>query len=316
MDELREHNDSVVDISVIIPLFNKELYIEDALQSIFAQDFQNYEVIVVDDGSTDSSGEICEQLSLKETRLRVFHQNNAGVTAARRYGVNKSRGKYIVFVDADDKLLEHALSTLYRTIEETKADEVIATHINQYGKKQEKIRTGWANPEELIKDLLRTNNSFNVLWGCIFCKEIFTEGVLDSPRDITSGEDILMQILILCKNPKVFFIADAVYLYSEGVPNNRNPMELSSVIKYDNILRLALKPHWNTLRSYYFLYQVKKYESYLTIRRFSYFNQYYKNIRYEKKLNLPWKEYVIIHMSPYMAYLCICVYKKLLRVFK
>ena len=129
-----------MEISVIIPVYNKTTYIGRCLKSIFSQDFPSFEVIAVDDGSTDASGKMCDQWAETEPRLNVYHIPNSGVTAARRYGLEHSQGRYVMFVDADDRLMSGALKAMYDTIQETDADEVISPYDDQYGNRHD---SGW-----------------------------------------------------------------------------------------------------------------------------------------------------------------------------
>ncbi|MBQ9236642.1 MAG: glycosyltransferase family 2 protein [Prevotella sp.] len=301
----------MIKISVVIPLYNKEKYIEECLQSVLSQDFSDFEVIVVDDGSIDKSGEFCDKISSSNNKLRVYHIENSGVTAARKYGVEQARGKFIVFADADDRLLSGALQTLYDAIEKTQADEVVSTAENQYGERFDSGWRGWMKPETMIKDLLSLHNSFNVLWGNIYRRELLLDdNVLSTPRAICSGEDKMMQILILLKKPKVYFIEKATYLYNMGIPNDRRP-SLERDILYEKILREALSQQWKTYKSYFLLYQIKRYEFFLSIGNFKSYD-YYKNVRSEIGVggaDLPWKERLIISMPPYIAYLLVKIYK-------
>ena len=207
-------------VSIVIPVYNKAEYISNCLESILQQDFDDFEIIVVDDGSTDDSGRICDEKSAQDSRIRVIHTENGGVTAARRKGVEQAAGEYIMFVDADDSLLTGAITTLYNAITESGAGEVIGTYKDQFGNCYDSGWRGFVPCEPLIRNLLSIKNSFCVLWGIMFRKELL-EGCLDAPREIVEREDSLMQIKCLIKNPKVFFIADAVYLYNVDVPNNR-----------------------------------------------------------------------------------------------
>lgn len=88
-----------VAISVIIPLYNAELYLPTCLQHILLQTFKDFEVIIVDDGSTDSSGIICDEYAQKDSRIKVFHQKNKGVSAARNFALSKVCGEYVMFID-------------------------------------------------------------------------------------------------------------------------------------------------------------------------------------------------------------------------
>ena len=143
-----------MEISVIIPVYNKEAYVEQCFRQLMAQDFDSFEIIAIDDGSTDGSGKICDKMAQEDERIRVIHTANGGVTAARRRGLEEAQGRYIMFVDSDDELLPGALSTMHQVIEETGADEVIATYNDQYGRHYDTVRRGWVKGEEILHDLL------------------------------------------------------------------------------------------------------------------------------------------------------------------
>ncbi len=106
-------------ISVIVPIYNTKTFLAECLDSILAQDIEvPYEVLLVDDGSTDGCGELCDAYAAKDARVRVFHQENQGLSAARNTGIDAARGRYYAFVDSDDVVLPQYLSTLYAACEE------------------------------------------------------------------------------------------------------------------------------------------------------------------------------------------------------
>ena len=104
-------------ISVIVPVYKAETFLHQCIDSILAQTFQNFEVLLINDGSPDRSGEICDEYAKKDSRIRVFHKENGGVTSARKYGIEQSCGEWIMFIDSDDyielKSLELLLSSAY-----------------------------------------------------------------------------------------------------------------------------------------------------------------------------------------------------------
>ena len=104
------------EISIIVPVYNVEKYLKKCVKSILNQTLDNYEVILVDDGSTDSSGDICERLQSEDNRIKVFHKKNGGLSDARNYGVRYSSGKYITFIDSDDYIRKDYLEILYNSI--------------------------------------------------------------------------------------------------------------------------------------------------------------------------------------------------------
>lgn len=103
-------------ISIVIPVYKAEPYIEDCVQSILQQTFKDFELLLVDDGSPDKSGELCDSLALKDPRIRVFHKPNGGATSARKYGVEHAKGEWIMFSDADDEIPTYAIEDLIKHI--------------------------------------------------------------------------------------------------------------------------------------------------------------------------------------------------------
>lgn len=286
-------------LSIVIPIYNKEAYVEVCLKSLLEQDFQDFELIAVDDGSTDGSGDLCDRMAAKDQRIRVIHQKNGGVTAARRRGVKEARGRYIMFVDADDMLLPHAMRVLHTAIEETQADEVVGCYVTQKGRLGDSGRRGWQDPFSMIDDLLAVRNPFCILWGVIFRRELL-DGCLTTPREVVEREDILMQIKCLVKRPKVYFIGDVVYHYNEGLPNNRQ-MGLERIKLHDQELLLTLRPTWQRFEKGYRLNRLKLYEVFLEQRQFDVFQAYYKDLRRQDLGGLPWADRLVIALPPRLA---------------
>lgn len=133
------------DFSIIIPVYNVENYLKKCLKSILIQSYKNYEIILVDDGSTDLSGEICDSYALKYDNIRVYHQKNQGQSAARNLAVQKAHGEYLWFVDADDVILiENALEQLSLKIAE----------------KPDVISFGWKEADSIEK-FMESEDRFN-----------------------------------------------------------------------------------------------------------------------------------------------------------
>ena len=98
--------------SIIIPVYNCDLYLRDCVNSVLSQNYENIEIILIDDGSTDKSGLICDEYAAQNERVRAYHQKNAGVSAARNVGLDMATGTYIVFLDADDILADNNLEQI------------------------------------------------------------------------------------------------------------------------------------------------------------------------------------------------------------
>lgn len=113
-------------ISVIVPVYNVEKYLVKCIESIINQTYKNIEIILVDDGSTDSSSEICDNYSMKYNNIITFHKKNGGLSSARNYGIENCNGEYITFVDSDDYISNVFIQTLYSAVKNKKADLVIS----------------------------------------------------------------------------------------------------------------------------------------------------------------------------------------------
>lgn len=105
-------------ISIIVPIYNVEQFLHCCIDSILAQTFTDWELLLIDDGSPDKSGEICDEYAKKDSRIRVFHKENGGVSSARNLGLDKAQGEWVTFIDADDYILPDFIKGLYRPIEE------------------------------------------------------------------------------------------------------------------------------------------------------------------------------------------------------
>lgn len=297
-----------MEISIIIPVYNKQDYVEKCLRQLVEQDFDSFEIIAVDDGSTDESGAICDKMAKEDSRIMVFHTENNGVTAARRRGLVESKGKYIMFVDSDDELQPNALDVMYRSIEETGADEVIATYHDQYGRLYDTGRRGWVSDESIIYDLLQTRSGVCVLWGVIFRRELL-DGCLDIPREIRSAEDILMQIKCLVKHPRIYFIGTPIYMYNKGLPNNRK-LEVHVERLYDDVLRQTLQPRWEEFKDHFTLHQLKMYENFIDTRQWNARKDYYDEIRPNINKRHPIADRIAFYLPPRVSYLLVHYYKK------
>lgn len=111
-------------ISVIVPVYNAEKYIGRSIESVLSQTFDNFEIVIIDDGSTDKSGEICDFYAQKDSRVRVIHKENGGGSLARKIGIDEARGRYIMFMDSDDAFVKSAFENAHQTIKEQDVDIV------------------------------------------------------------------------------------------------------------------------------------------------------------------------------------------------
>ena len=122
-------------VSVIVPVFNVEKYLDKCIESLIKQKLKDIEIILVDDGSTDLSGKICDEWKTKDSRIQVIHKKNGGLSDARNVGVELAKGKYIGFVDSDDYVSDDMFQILYQNIEKENADISICGMYHCYADK-------------------------------------------------------------------------------------------------------------------------------------------------------------------------------------
>lgn len=301
-----------MEISIIIPVYNKAEYIGGCLEGLLQQDFNSFEVICVCDGSTDNSGDICDQWAAKDQRIRVIHKDNGGVTAARRRGVEEAQGKYLMFVDADDKLLPGALTTMHQAISQSQADEVIATFTTHEGVASPVVYQGLTPVEPLIKAIITSKNRFPILWAIIFRRELLS-GVLDIPREIIEGEDKLMQVKILMKQPKVFFIPQPVYCYTLGLPNSRrHTLEREQL--YDQLLLQTMGQRATEFNDVLTLHKLKEYERFINDGVYSVRKDYYKSAVGKLSSAIPLYDRLVFALTPILARPVIKLYRSIITI--
>ena len=117
-------------ISVIVPVYNVEKYLNDCIDSIINQTYKNIEIILVDDGSNDSSGSICDEYAKKDNRVRVIHKVNGGLSSARNAGLDEVTGDYVMFCDSDDMFLPTSCEVMFEEIEKRNADYIVGNYQN------------------------------------------------------------------------------------------------------------------------------------------------------------------------------------------
>ena len=202
-------------ISVIVPAYNIKNYISDCLNSILAQDFLGYEIVIVNDGSTDDTPKICSKYAEKYNKIKVIHQKNAGLSAARNTGIKNAKGKYLAFIDGDDIIDKNFLSRLYQAIETTGSDIAICNFIEfsetvpTSAKASSEIKV--VNRDEAVTALLIKQENRDVI-ACnkLYKKELF-KNIKFPVGEI--HEDNLTTYKLLAAASKVANIEDGLYFY-------------------------------------------------------------------------------------------------------
>jgi glycosyltransferase involved in cell wall biosynthesis len=194
----------MIKVSIIMPVYNAEKMIKNAIDSILKQTFKSWELLLIDDGSKDNSPQICDEYSLKDSRIKVFHKkNNEGVAMARQTGINNAIGEYSIHVDADDWIEPTMLEELYNTAQNNNSDIVIADYIINTNNTQRFIKQKPASlqPENILIDIF-DNKLFGALWNKLIRTDLFTRYNIKFIPNINHCEDVLFLVQLL-QNKKI-----------------------------------------------------------------------------------------------------------------
>ena len=311
-------------ISIVIPVYNAEKYLEQCLNSIKNQTYKNFEVILVNDGSDDNSENICKSFSEEDARFKYFTKSNGGASSARNFGLDNVTGDYITFIDADDWVDENHLEVLINNIKDNNSDMAISSikkfdmsnnfHFRMYSN-QEKylLNFGKMSKDELLvklPKLILASNSYKIAVSKLFKKELVTDVRFD--ESIVYGEDLEFFFKIYNNINSISYIDEVTYVYrlhdersSSKFGQLHMEQELAIYKKmYERIEELGLPTiHYvNTLRN---LLDYRK--DYLDNRDL--YNEYVEFLeKIEKKITYP-KDLIsiivpIYNVSPYLQ-LCL-----------
>lgn len=264
-------------VSVIIPVYNAGKYLRPCIDSVLNQSYKDVEVILVNDGSKDDSLEICKEYEKKYSNIHVLNQENKGVSAARKQGVDVALGEWICFVDADDTIPQDSIKKLFA--KKDGADIVVGVVSFEgpstwpYKPLNKKIN-GKQFASYLILKKIHSGPVAKLYKRALFSKESFS-----FPRTITCGEDFLMNLDLSNRIETAILTDDFVYnyIYREGSASVNSPFsKLSYVRKFNRLVYQKVRPIQNQLFFVFFFSIIRRY--------FLYFKLNVKN--YSKKLSL------------------------------
>ena len=221
-------------ISVIMPVYNKIRYLQTIFDCLSRQAFEDFECIVVDDGSTDGSGNLCDTLASSDNRFRVFHIPNSGVSHARNLALSKANGEYITFIDADDSIPKNYLECLYNTITQSKADMVICsvTKVWQSGKhkKVELLPNGVYEKKDLLSGFAEYQKKTGMYGYC--CGKIFLKKLVGGKRfdeSICLAEDFDFLLKLYPEINSIGFTDATTYFYLQNAENSSSEIDDSAI---------------------------------------------------------------------------------------
>lgn len=226
-------------ISVIVPVYKAEAYLHRCVDSLLAQTFGDFELLLIDDGSPDRSGEICDGYAVTDSRVRVFHKQNGGVSSARQFGIDHARGEYVIHADPDDWTEPTMLEALYAkaTGEEPKADMVICDfYVNSPGRQSYKKQQPSAMDRATVGREL-----FQQLHGSCCNKLVkrvcYSGNGVKFPENISCCEDLVFNCRLLPYINKVCYLPQAFYHY-EQAGNAHSIVHTYSMKRYEEDLHL------------------------------------------------------------------------------
>lgn len=263
---------STPSLSIIVPVYNVEPYLTCCLDSILAQTFADFEVLLIDDGSTDASGAICDDYAKKDSRIRCFHKENGGLVSARQYGFPRAQGEYVTFVDSDDWIDPSMYQAMCGAAKETGADIVCCNYTAVTPEKKIERRDfckpGLYNKqmleEQIYPQMLFSGSFFHYGISPSLCNKLFRRTLLEKhiynvPLSVKLGEDALVSYICLLDSNIVYFINKSYYFYRSNNASITHHMNQSQLLEnhilFDTFGKIHRHPCMERQLLYYYAYQ-------------------------------------------------------------
>lgn len=224
-------------ISIIVPVYKVEKYLEKCIESVLQQTYTNLQIILVDDGSPDNCGKICDEYAKKDSRIEVIHKVNGGLSDARNVGISKAKGRYIGFVDSDDYIKEDMYEILLNLIKEYDADVSICNLYDvidgkEYIRNKEKGIQEYSRLD-ILKEVLLDKNIQSYAWNKLYKKELFDEIKYPIGKKY---EDIGTTFYVFEKCNKIVVTSKPEYYYLKRSDSLVNNVTESTVFDYTEII--------------------------------------------------------------------------------
>jgi len=199
--------------SIIIPVYNDEKNITRCIESVISQSFSDFECLLVNDGSTDSTSSICATFAQNDSRLKIFNKHNEGISKTRQFGLDKSNGLYVIFIDSDDWVEPSFLEKINKKVVSQSRDIIFLDFYNEKSLSREKYysqKPSFLSSESVIKDVLECK-LFSCLWNVVLKKSFFYKYNIKFSDSINYGEDTLFITELLLNKPDVDYLDEAFY---------------------------------------------------------------------------------------------------------
>ena len=251
-------------ISIIVPVYNVQEYLERCINSIWQQTYQNLEIILVDDGSTDRSGQMCDEFAQKDPRIKVVHKENGGLSDARNAGLQQATGAYIGYVDSDDWIEPQMYDTMYKACKRENADIAICRYHCAYEGAAEEEGTNQQSVfdrETLLNIYICGHNDYvvyNSVWSKLFSRKLVEDMVFPKGRN---SEDIMYTTRAFCRANKAVYIDSFFYHYvidrAGSIMNEKKTErmfrdELPFWREHIQLIRETVSPYMGDKAAYYY----------------------------------------------------------------
>lgn len=202
-------------ISVIMPVYNVSAYLSEAIESVLAQSYADFEFIIVDDGSTDSSLDICQKFAIMDSRVKVYSKKNGGLSSARNHGIARASGDYLFFIDSDDMITPDCLERLYGALAQSGADVAVANHQKFFDKAKKMEGKGavrFLSGKKYVRDIFGPRYIGAYAWGKLFPRYLFEDRLFPVGR---LYEDMLTIPYLLYDLKRIAYLDTPLYLYRQ-----------------------------------------------------------------------------------------------------
>lgn len=202
-------------VSIIVPVYNVEKYLSRCVDSILAQTYTDWELLLIDDGSPDKSGSICDEYAKQDNRIRVFHKENGGVSSARNLGLDNVYGEYVMFVDADDWILENTLALCFSYFGKYEIIRYSMVYVKSLTDKHNHrfILPASNSRQDIFQRILERNSLLGVCGG-LYKTELFNNAVIRFDQNLIMAEDWLVLCLLVNKCHTIIDLPNVCYCYN------------------------------------------------------------------------------------------------------
>lgn len=240
-------------VSIIIPVYNGEKHIEKCIRNVLKQTYSNIEIIVLNDGSTDKTKKILENMASESGNLKVINKNNSGVSDTRNLGIKLASGKYVIFLDSDDFLEKQAIEKMMVKVKENNFDILIygfkvngSSNRSNDTETLKKLCKSSVNKNDILKSVISTkNNIFGYVWRALYSKELILKNNIFFPKGIKISEDYMFFLNAINCSKNILIDYNEYYMYNindqsmsiKYIPSLLNDMIYVNKWMYENVVK-------------------------------------------------------------------------------